>query len=255
MNFSLDWFLSIPGLLITGGVLLLLIALIILIVTGRKKKDKGEAGASAEATSSSTTPQVNATSSPAPIANAGAVPEMNSPALNTGSIMDIPAPMGTGQMADSMNMNNQVPNPGVAPMEPMTTPMVQPTPEMPPVMGEPAMPTVEQMAPAMEQPVMPTVEQMAPTMEQPVIPTVEQQVPAEPVIYGGVNPIVPEMNIPETQHQIYGGANPLENTQSIPISNIVGPTPETVVQTPTPEPTLVVEQQAPVIEQPTNIGQ
>ena len=40
MNFSLDWFLSIPGLLITGGVLLLLIALIILIVTSRKKKDK-----------------------------------------------------------------------------------------------------------------------------------------------------------------------------------------------------------------------
>ena len=39
MNFSLDWFLSIPGLLITGGVLLLFIALIILIVTGKNKKE------------------------------------------------------------------------------------------------------------------------------------------------------------------------------------------------------------------------
>src|SRR5699024_9385403 len=48
MNFSLDWFLSIPGLLITGGVLLLLIALIILIVTSRKKKDKNDSTAATE---------------------------------------------------------------------------------------------------------------------------------------------------------------------------------------------------------------
>ena len=44
-NFDLSFFTSIPGLLITGGVLLLLIALIIFIATGRKsgKKDKNEA--------------------------------------------------------------------------------------------------------------------------------------------------------------------------------------------------------------------
>ena len=33
MNFSLDWFLTIPGLLITGGSLLLVVAIIILIGT------------------------------------------------------------------------------------------------------------------------------------------------------------------------------------------------------------------------------
>ena len=38
MDFSLDWFLSIPGLLITGGVLLFLIAFILLIVTMLKRK-------------------------------------------------------------------------------------------------------------------------------------------------------------------------------------------------------------------------
>lgn len=36
--FSLNWFTTIPGLLITGGVLLLVIALIIFIVTSRKEK-------------------------------------------------------------------------------------------------------------------------------------------------------------------------------------------------------------------------
>ena len=48
MNFSLDWFLTIPGMLITGGVLLLVIALTILLVTSSKakkgkKKEKEEA--------------------------------------------------------------------------------------------------------------------------------------------------------------------------------------------------------------------
>ena len=39
-NFDLSFFTSIPGMLITGGVLLLLIALIIFIVTGNKDKKK-----------------------------------------------------------------------------------------------------------------------------------------------------------------------------------------------------------------------
>ena len=43
-SFDLSFFTSIPGMLITGGVLLLLIALIIFIATGNKKgkKDKKE---------------------------------------------------------------------------------------------------------------------------------------------------------------------------------------------------------------------
>ena len=38
MAFSFDWFLTVPGMLITGGVLLLLIALIMFIVTSVKSK-------------------------------------------------------------------------------------------------------------------------------------------------------------------------------------------------------------------------
>ena len=41
INFDLNWFLTIPGMLITGGILLLLIALIIFIATsGSSKKNK-----------------------------------------------------------------------------------------------------------------------------------------------------------------------------------------------------------------------
>ena len=40
MNFDLNWFTSIPGMLISGGVLLLIIAFIIFLATS-KKKDKG----------------------------------------------------------------------------------------------------------------------------------------------------------------------------------------------------------------------
>ncbi len=39
-TFSLDWFMTIPGMLITGGVVFLIIALIIFIATGNKKAKK-----------------------------------------------------------------------------------------------------------------------------------------------------------------------------------------------------------------------
>ena len=151
--------------------------------------------------------------------------------------------------------------PAVEPIAPvMDTPAAPVVEPIAPVMETPAAPVVEAIAPVMETPAAPAVEPIAPVMETPVAPVapepvVQQPAQAEPVIYGGANPIVPEINIPETQHQIYGGANPLENTQSIPISNLVGQNQQTVVQTPTPEPTIVVEQQPPVAGQPTNIGQ
>lgn len=124
--------------------------------------------------------------------------------------------------------------------QPVVQPEVAPTPVMPTVepMGQPV---------TMEPTVQPTPVEVAPAMDP------NQQPQQGPVIYGGASPIVPEININEQQHQIYGGANPLENTQSIPISNLTGQ--QNVVQTPTPEPTMVTPQVAPVGEQPTNIGQ
>ena len=121
----------------------------------------------------------------------------------------------------------------------------------------PVAPTVEPIAPEAVASVAQTVEPIAPETVAPATPAMDQtvaQLSPEPVIYGGANPIVPEINIQEPQHQIYGGANPLENTQSIPISNLVGQQ-QNVVQTPTPEPTIVTPQVTPTVEQPTNMGQ
>lgn len=138
-------------------------------------------------------------------------------------------------------------------VEPIAPQVATPEPIAPtaPMPEAPVMPTVEPAAPV--QPEMPNAQPIAP-VEQPFVEQapVQPQPTTGPVIYGGANPIVPEININETQHQIYGGANPLENTQSIPISNLTGQ--QNVVQTPQPEPTMVTPQVAPVTET-NNIGQ
>ena len=281
MEFSLEWLTSIPGLLISGGILLLVIALIILIATSGKKK-KEIARASQETSQSSTAP-IDGAAQAVPAANTtvnGGVPEMNSPAMTGGTIMDIPAP--AVQQPTDMNINNNMGMPTTAmqsqmvqpqapgaepfaPMPGMTAPAVEPvnpiqgmaTPAVEPIapVQEQIVPTVEPIAPVQE-PVMPTVEPIAPVQE-PVVPTVEPvasvQATPEPVIYGGANPATPEININEQQHQIYGGANPLENTQSIPISNLVGQ--QQVVQTPTPEPTMITPQATPTTNDQINMGQ
>lgn len=71
-NFDLSWFTTIPGLFITGGVILLIIALVILIITGKKtKKEK-------EAQSADSNMQGGVQPVPAMNANVG-VPTMNAP--------------------------------------------------------------------------------------------------------------------------------------------------------------------------------
>ena len=147
--------------------------------------------------------------------------------------------------------------PGVEPIQPEqpvvnvepTTPVVE-TPaiteaplEQPVVEAPVVAPSIEPIAPAVE-PIAPVVEAPAPETPAPV----EQpaQVEQGPVIYGGASPIVPEINIEEPKHQIYGGANPLENTQSIPISNLVNGE-QQVVQTPTAEPAMVTPEQTPTV--------
>ena len=165
-----------------------------------------------------------------------------------------------------------MPTPAVAPVTPEpvapTTPMPQvatmpsveqvapiaPEQVTPVTPQAPAMPTVEPVMQAEVTPEMPTVQPIAPTPQAPVEqPAIQPQTSTGPVIYGGANPIVPEININEPQHQIYGGANPLENTQSIPISNLTGQ--QNLVQTPTQEPAMVTPQVTPVAGEPNNMGQ
>ena len=45
---------------------------------------------------------------------------------------------------------------------------------------------------------------------------VQSNLQPEPVIYGGANPNVTDLNLNSEPHQIYGGADPMANTQTIP---------------------------------------
>ena len=211
MNFSLDWFLTVPGMFITGGVLLLIIALVILIVTGKKSK-KEKAAANAD---------VSATDPNAMAAQGGPQPTMVAPGV----------PVGDPAMAVQPEMVAQPV--GVAPVDPMAAaPVVDPT-----MMAQPEMvaqPVEAMSVDAMAAPVVdPTM------MAQPEVAPVAPVVPnAEPVIYGGASPAVTGINVnQDTNHQIYGGADPLQNTQTIPNVVPVAPTitePVMVAQ-PTPE--------------------
>lgn len=125
MNFDLSWFTTIPGLFITGGVILLIIALVILIITGKKtKKEK-------EAQSADSNIQGGVQPVPAMNANVG-VPTMNAPVtpnpmmgvntsptvaptINTQPVMPNNDPMvGVNSQMPEVNMNvNPVVNPNV----------------------------------------------------------------------------------------------------------------------------------------------
>ena len=58
----------------------------------------------------------------------------------------------------------------------------------------------------------------APEISQPNVGNFSQPASQsdEHVIYGGVSPVVPDLNVNQESHQIYGGADPLANTQTIP---------------------------------------
>ncbi|MBQ2639529.1 MAG: hypothetical protein IJF92_02070 [Bacilli bacterium] len=308
MNFDFSWFLTVPGILITGGVLLLIVALIILIATSGKKNSEYQEVV--EENSADANGQVAAEQNmeaPMPeAANANAVPEMGQPQVNPNdSIMNIPDPV---MAAPAPEMNPVEPAMDVNPVaqeqpafDPQVANVEQPVgaPSMEPVVEQPAIEPVQEapsMEPVVEQPAIEPVQEapsMEPVVEQPAIelapetpsmePVVEQpaiqpspEAPSmEPVINqptmesnsipnidNGVgvqnptvenvnsNPVVPDVSNVQPQQeqpQIYGGANPLENTQSIPISNIVGPNAnQAPVQTPSAEPTMVDPQIQPV---------
>ena len=96
---------------------------------------------------------------------------------------------------------------------------------------------------------------------QVVVPTVSEVTPqpveaisSGPVIYGGANPAVTDLNVSRENHQIYGGADPLQNTQTIPTTN---PTMSTVPNEPvmvSQQPVEVVPNIVPNVSESTNQG-
>ena len=257
MNMDFSWFGTIPGMLITGGVLLLIISLIIFISTmGKKgKKDKN----SVEEKSLEGAKEMVSESS---LSNSVSAPVIDAIPTGTDSITGMPnvafatptpvQPEVVSPMSGTVPVQPEVaqPMPGAVPVQPeVAQPMpeaapvqpevVQPMPEAAPVQPEVVQPMPE-VAPVQPEvvPPMPEVAPVQPEVVQPmpeaspVQPEVAPQmsevvsVSTEPTnqtvsIYGGASPSVSKSDIETTEtHQIYGGANPLENTQSISINDI-----------------------------------
>ena len=241
MDFS--WFGTIPGMLITGGVLLLIISLIIFISTmGKKgKKDKN----SVEEKSLEGAKEMVSESS---LSNSVSAPVIDAIPTGTDSITGMPnvafatptpvQPEVVSPMSGTVPVQPEVaqPMPGAVPVQPE---VAQPMPEAAPVQPEVVqpMPEAAPVQPEVVQP-MPEVAPVQPEVVQPMPETAPVQpevapqmsevvsVSTEPTnqtvsIYGGASPSVSKSDIETTEtHQIYGGANPLENTQSISINDI-----------------------------------
>ena len=112
MKFDLSWFTTIPGILITCGVVLLIIALIIFIITSKKNKkeeSKGEVAATQNVADQTATP-IEIDNTPLP-----SMTSSNDAAVPIG-LPDEPVPVAE-------------PTPVVAPVEPATSiPVAEPTP-------------------------------------------------------------------------------------------------------------------------------
>lgn len=208
-SFSLDWFMTIPGMLITGGVIFLIIALVIFIITGNKKtktnkevvaaqdSSKQEAAVVAtpavgQAVTTSepvVTPQSVVTSEsvvPTPLVSSMA--EKVAPKEAEPAVFTAPIPQNVAPVPPQPVVNNQVPNIAEQSATVPTTPVVNQ-----PVVTE-----------------VPVKEEQKETIQ-----TSSFDMPRP--IYGGASPIVPNVPHEEEHRPIYGGANPLENTQSVPI--------------------------------------
>ena len=275
-NFDLSFFTSIPGMLITGGVLLLLIALIIFIATGSKKDKKGKKGetqnveASIDNNTVVATPTVDATVATEPVV----IPIAETPtqSVDTGNTVSDNSSINTN------TVNNPVPAVENAPAEVIVKaeePVVVQT-EIPQVeVPKPVEPVITPMEEVQSninsnsnanEPInnVDTVNVVSPTpvvsepvnnsnmdvAEAPTITIVDKEestpqveIPKEEPkpIYGGVSPVIPKIEVPGEEHRpIYGGANPLENTGAIPTINSQEP--------PVVTPTIPTVEKEPTVE-------
>ena len=277
-NFDLSFFTSIPGLLITGGVLLLLIALIIFIATGSKKGNKGKkeekvedaVNATPQVDNSGTvatmdvapdvtpTPAVQAVG-PSPVVSAPDTVVSSTPEAGNAVVNSAPASVNTEPKVETPQVTPVVETPTVnsVNVEPVSNSTVannavQPVVETPQVVESPT-PTVET----------PTSSSVTPNVDvaasEPItIVNEEPKVEAPKPIYGGVSSVIPKIDVAGEEHRpIYGGADPLENTGTIPTINkqpsnveipVVTPSVPQVEEQPKVEPVTV---SVPQVEVPT----
>lgn len=217
--FSTEWFLTIPGILVSCGVLLLIIALIMFIVSATKGKKKEEVPASLEQvvepvqSDSVVVPQEEVT----PVVQEEIAQEVVTEPVE--EVVAVNEPMGP--ITEVVMPDTVVPEVPVIEVGPVVE-EIQPEE----VVVEPVIPVIE---PILE----PIIEPVVTEVEPDVIPTEVISAPefVEPVlenadimtdnlektninIYGGVAPVVPPVE--EEVRSIYGGADPLDATQNLP---------------------------------------
>lgn len=258
MSFNPGWFLTLPGILITSGVILLLIALILLLTSAKKEEEEENVSP----VNSFTTPNVETPVAPEPVQiNVPQAPAQEEikpiiaeqptiqPAQNNvepqiaqhspmtsnigAGILDI-ANNNTKPVVEEVAMPTKTETPGVLNIGESIVPGQTQSEEIPSI-------NINNVVPPAETPVInptpvvnatPVVPQ-APVQEEakPVITTE----PVQPVsIYGGVSPTIDikKENLQQEKTVIYGGADPLENTAPIP--TVAHPAYSTVIPTPQP---------------------
>ena len=281
MDFDLSWFATVPGMFITGGVLLLIIALIILLITGKNsKKEKMAKAAVSENANVPTQQNQNVVDQVSPVSNSpvmGGIPDastsnnvvqgdsfVNQQSVNMpmGQVpmetQFAPMPMATEPTTVTPNVveNAPVANVGVAPTVPMgEVPAVSPEVAFNAQPVEPVLPTnfvqpTEAVQPAINtQPIGVTQEVVSP------IPAINfnnnQQangmqngfvMPEEPVpVVQPVNPASTEIAVPE----VLNVPSPLDSTSVPTVSNAVAPIPPII------EPVSMVENTVPQVDVPT----
>lgn len=100
MNFDLSWFATIPGLFITGGVILLIVALVILIVTGKKtKKEKTEMENNGVQQAPGVAAPINMPGVVNPMIGNNVIPPVD-PTLNVQPVMPVNTMPNVGQMPE-----------------------------------------------------------------------------------------------------------------------------------------------------------
>jgi hypothetical protein len=250
MKFDISWFTTIPGILITCGVVLLILALIIFIVTSKKnKKDENKEEVKEEKLENvAQAKDVAAPAAPIEIDNAP-LQDISSSSNNMAVPIELPAePIPVQEPAVTTKPivgAAELPVMGVTPtpvVEPTSVPVAEPTPV--PVVEPTPVPVVEPTpAPVAEPTPAPVVEPTPAPVVEPIVAPASNEKPA---IYGGVSQIIPSIDLKKKEeHQIYGGADPLENTQTLSVTPAVAEAPKVEVSTipsvtPTAEPAVSI---------------
>ncbi len=206
LAFKLDWFTTIPGLLVSVGVVLLLIAIILFIVGNRKAKKNAK---KMETSSENTAPMVSeATTIPVEPVQPAQVMQPE-PVVTTETIVSPIAPI-----------ENATTNTATATIEPVAIETTATTKEPIAVQTPATTEPVNTQATETKEPQIVSTETIT---NQTVATTNGLETPEATnldktmiSVYGGENP-VPTVQPTVEEKTIYGGNNPLDATQNIPV--------------------------------------